>query len=62
MIVLQRAQDKSLFIVDDTGMWSKMNEVEKELVKGDEIAPCMPQNINPPIPDLYFKVNYHILE
>ena len=60
--MVERAQDKSIFINDETGFWSKMNEIERELCQGDEIAPWIGPNRNPQVPDLYFKVHFNILE
>ena len=48
--------------MDETGRWEKVNDIEKEVCSGDEIAPWISVNKNPLEPDLYFKVEFDILE
>ena len=61
-IIVERSIDKAVYFLDETGAWKKMNEIEKEICRGEEIAPYIAANSNPQVPDLYFKINFDILE
>ncbi len=60
--MVRRAAEKNIYISDETGTWRKMDKMEREICKGEEIAPFIGTNKDREVPDLYFKINYEILE